>query len=362
MLERFLYFKKEINIVLNKANKLNSSKKKDLNLDNLSFKDEEWDYLKKIIDILEFFRKPTIMLQGSTSNVYTIIYIIQLYNKYIGIKDIIEDSFLKEGLNQAINKLLYYFPINSTNISSIKDLYIITILDPRFKLEIFYNLDLNIDIIDNIKSYFIEIYNIYKEKITIVETSNTIESSFSSNLDLVDINYNSDDDLYIRPSTTTSNISNEIELYLSEPRTTKDISIDTYYNTNKNRFPIIYNIARDYLAILATSTPSKATFSKVGNIVTKSRNRLLASSIKKLIILKELGVIEDKEELINNNLLFNKDLNITSTISSKAKGKQKQVIDIEDDNNLEEKSTTSITSYNSNNTNNRSSSNSNIED
>lgn len=99
MLERFLYFKKEINIVLNKANKLNSSKKKDLNLDNLSFKDEEWDYLKKIIDILEFFRKPTITLQGSTSNVYTIIYIIQLYNKYIGIKDIIEDSFLKEGLN-----------------------------------------------------------------------------------------------------------------------------------------------------------------------------------------------------------------------------------------------------------------------
>jgi hypothetical protein len=55
-------------------------------------------------------------------------------------------------------------------------------------------------------------------------------------------------------------------LYLNKPRISKDISISNYYNTNKSRFPIIYNIARDYLAILATSTSLEATFFKVGNI------------------------------------------------------------------------------------------------
>jgi hypothetical protein len=98
MLERFLYFRKEINIVINKANSLSNSKKKDFNLESFNIIEEDWDYLVKIIDILEFFKKPTIKLQSSSSNSYTIIYIVLLYNKITGIINIIEDPFLKAGL------------------------------------------------------------------------------------------------------------------------------------------------------------------------------------------------------------------------------------------------------------------------
>jgi hypothetical protein len=185
-------------------------------------------------------------------------------------------------------------------------------------------------------------YNNYKESL-VIESNTTSSFTSNNNLDLYINNYNSDDDLYIsNNNTTTNNIENKIDIYLVEPRVAKDITIENYYNTNKTRFPIIYNIARDYLAISTTSTPSEATFSKVGNIVTKSRNRLLSNTIKKLIILKELNAI-DEEELINNNILFigdNNNNNIEEAI-------------IEED-NLEDKSTTSITSYNSDNTANNS--------
>jgi hypothetical protein len=359
MLERFLYFRKEINIVINKANSLSNSKKKDFNLESFNIIKEDWDYLVKIIDILEFFKKPTIKLQSSSSNSYTIIYIVLLYNKIKGIINIIEDPFLKAGLLQALEKLLFYFPIENTNINKLKDLYIITLLDPHFKLEIFYNLNLDKEIISNIKIYFIELYNRYKESNNIEETNTNIESSFNSNLDLYSNNNSSEDKIFLLDNinNTRNNIlDNELELYLKEPRVPKDITIENYYNTNKIRFPIIYNIARDYLAILATSTPSEATFSKVGNIVTKSRNRLLSSTIKKLIILKEFKAIEDKEELINDNLLFKEDLEVKKVKErNKDKDKDKDIILIdEEESNLESKSTTSITSFNSNLTSNRS--------
>jgi hypothetical protein len=246
-------------------------------------------------------------------------------------------------LKQAIDKLILYYPITSTNISKLKDLYLITVLDLHFKLDIFSTLDFNSEVISNIRLYFIEIYNNYKESL-VIESNTTSSFNSNNNLDLYINNYDSDDNLYISNNTTTNNIENEIDIYLAEPRVAKDITIENYYNTNKTRFPIIYNIARDYLAILTTSTPSEATFSKVGNIVTKSRNRLLSNTIKKLIILKELNAIDDEEELINNNILFIEDNNNNNNIEEEI---------IEED-NLEDKSTTSITSYNSNNTANNS--------
>ena len=79
-------------------------------------------------------------------------------------------------------------------------------------------------------------------------------------------------------------IDNKIKIQLKKPRIPKDISIEDYYNTNKNKYPILYKIARGYLIIITTSIFSKSIFSKIDNIVTKSKNRLLLSIIKKIIV------------------------------------------------------------------------------
>ncbi|EMF15211.1 uncharacterized protein SEPMUDRAFT_10649, partial [Sphaerulina musiva SO2202] len=58
------------------------------------------------------------------------------------------------------------------------------------------------------------------------------------------------------------------------------------YYSNRIKRPILYTIARDYLAISTTSVPSESEFSKANNIVTQKRNKLLPDTIKKLAILK----------------------------------------------------------------------------
>ena len=54
-------------------------------------------------------------------------------------------------------------------------------------------------------------------------------------------------------------------------------------------------MARQYLAIPATSAPVERVFSIGGNIVTESRNRLDLKTIKKTVLLKSWKIKELKE-------------------------------------------------------------------
>jgi hypothetical protein len=108
-----------------------------------------------------------------------------------------------------------YYPILDTIIEPLKDLYLITTLNPQFKLDIFKSLTYNRSTIEEIRNYFLEVYNTYKENSTIVPT-NTIYNP--TDLD-IDSNNSSNNELYITNNTrfTDLDIENKIELYLREP-------------------------------------------------------------------------------------------------------------------------------------------------
>ena len=80
MLDRFIYFKEEIAILLERANNLEKKKRDNINIDSFNISKNEWNYLIKLRNILEIFRKPTIKLQSSNySSIYfTIPYITKL--------------------------------------------------------------------------------------------------------------------------------------------------------------------------------------------------------------------------------------------------------------------------------------------
>ena len=78
-------------------------------------------------------------------------------------------------------------------------------------------------------------------------------------------------------ATQTSTSSNsefaEIERYLALPQ---DENVDPllWWRAHSNEFPILSLIARDHLAIQATSVACEQAFSVAGNTISKTRNRL----------------------------------------------------------------------------------------
>lgn len=69
-----------------------------------------------------------------------------------------------------------------------------------------------------------------------------------------------------------------------------------YWILKQHEYPIIAKMTRDHLAIPATSAASERTFSTVGNIITKNRNRLSTDTTRYLISLRGWGMMPPPED------------------------------------------------------------------
>ena len=69
-----------------------------------------------------------------------------------------------------------------------------------------------------------------------------------------------------------------------------------YWKANTSKYPVLSNIARNYLQIPASSASSERFFSQGALIISKLRNRLNKDTFEKIISLKSWGVFKDKEE------------------------------------------------------------------
>jgi hypothetical protein len=76
----------------------------------------------------------------------------------------------------------------------------------------------------------------------------------------------------------------------------RDTNILKYWQAKQYQYPVISRIAQDYLAIPASSAASERIFSVGGDIVTKKRNRLLPSTLRYLLCLRDWGVIGDEDD------------------------------------------------------------------
>ncbi|KAL0220669.1 hypothetical protein RCL1_000523 [Eukaryota sp. TZLM3-RCL] len=59
-----------------------------------------------------------------------------------------------------------------------------------------------------------------------------------------------------------------------------------WWERNKEAFPQLASLARDYLALQASSVPSEELFSQAASVVTKKRNRLSTASLRALLCLR----------------------------------------------------------------------------
>jgi hypothetical protein len=74
----------------------------------------------------------------------------------------------------------------------------------------------------------------------------------------------------------------------------RDTNILRYWASKEYEFPTIARMARDHLAIPATSAASERVFSVGGDIVTKKRNRLSADNTRRLLCMRDWGVLTEE--------------------------------------------------------------------
>lgn len=79
--------------------------------------------------------------------------------------------------------------------------------------------------------------------------------------------------------------TDEVCQYIAEKTPTKETQPLQWWSMNEHRFPKLSLLAKNYLCIPATSTPSERLFSKAGNVITKKRNCLKPKTVDAILFL-----------------------------------------------------------------------------
>ena len=167
---------------------------------------------------------------------------------------------------------------------------IAVVLDPRFKMdlvEFYYSEIYGNDAfrhVERIRSAFFNLYVEYGGELSSGDFSGICEDDDrGQSMDEL----NAFDKWYkqARSSSLRMLQKSEIEQYLEEPvfPRKENFNILEWWKANSPKFPIIGKIARDILAVPATTVASESTFSVGGRVIDESRASLLPDIVEALI-------------------------------------------------------------------------------
>lgn len=89
------------------------------------------------------------------------------------------------------------------------------------------------------------------------------------------------------------------------PAKSSHAAMRQYIKNREHEFPIICQITRDFVAILATSAPSERVFSLAGNLISKTRTNISSENVRYVLCLRSWGFLKQADE--EEALLFNDD-------------------------------------------------------
>jgi hypothetical protein len=314
-----------------KADTNKENNKNGVKLESIMLSDKEWITLSEIVEILELFEEITTVLSGQ--NYVTLLLVYPFIKKLTeilreGLKDV-DDSTVDENdietvelfdlsndnendidfnesngiievviyetskcrgqktkinINQSVEtknitnllkeSLLYWISFYWSTPSSIG--LITTLLDPRFKdLRNFESCEKN-EVLKNLYDQY-EWLNIQK----VSEPEPPSSTSRKRTRSIMD-------SLFSSSRVHSTNMKkDELTMYNELPEFHKETDPLSWWKDRVFDFPNLSKVAREYLAINATSVPSERLFSDAGNQVTAKRSSLDTSTVSKILFLKK---------------------------------------------------------------------------
>ena len=205
-------------------------------------------------------------------------------------------SALGIACQKSLDKMNKYFNESLTYPCS----SVATICDPRFNVNVF-NLVMESSQDDNakkakIRSHFKTCFYQYQDREIAVKRARFLKEQQDALETLEDKEEEdeSDAELY-QKGPIELDPETEFTIYLIQLVLPRETNIYQYQKAKQFKYPIVSRIARDYLAIPATSAPSERVFSSGGDIVTQKRNRLTRNSVRMIVCLKAWGIIQDED-------------------------------------------------------------------
>lgn len=267
----------------------------DLSVKQLMLSATDWLLLNSLLKLFIIFVHPSKKLQG---NIYpTMNYAIPQYLRLLNKLQLLQAAWggkspLGLACAAAYNKLdEYYTTARKQNYAIVA-----TVCDPRFNFNVFQNLwpDSSSDGRRlQVRKQFIETFIQYEHREQALSAAE-IEAEFSSNDEGTDtIDIDSESELF-KPRGVVE-FESEWSKWMKQQPVKRDIDILRYWTSKEYEFPIISRMAKDHLAIPATSAASESVFSVGGDIITKKRNRLGADNTRRLLCMRDWGI--SKEEV-----------------------------------------------------------------
>lgn len=220
----------------------------------------QWKYLEKVVELLSPFEDLTAYLSGQKYITITLVYpMLQKLILYFKNTKVSYVS-IKEGMEAGIMKVQKYLDIMNPLVK------LATILDPRVNISIFVGTEDETEV----KKVFFEVYGQYCALYPHLAQTPQLKKNFCS----------------LSPAK-----EGEVEAYFKQ---NCDEKIDplVWWKLNEKVYPILAQMAKDFLSIPASSVASERLFSSAGIVFNDLRRRLNPKQLKSILCLKGWWLLE----------------------------------------------------------------------
>jgi hypothetical protein len=248
----------------------------DADLNSYRLSEREWELLQRVRHFLEVFKKASDHLCSAKHPTLTIA--VPAYNYMMDMLEELVDKdsscrVINKAAEVAMSKLKTYYSLTGAEIYPVA-----TILDPHLKLHWYRENEWEPRWINDARASFECAFSSYR-----ASSEDQVEGSMFAHPP----SPSDDDDTLIGRVYKLPRLErDEFKAYLAEPKALRKTSVQDWWRVHASNYSHLAMMARDYLAIPATSAPVERIFSGGMDLVTLKRGCLSKKTIQACFCLK----------------------------------------------------------------------------